>query len=445
LAESQPTADELENSFPMDIGRRFRNPADNALLSSILAGMRSKEHRTRARSAIAEKRWLASIEAMLANLTAAALNVMDANRYVAVSFDRNQYNDTELTLDALVQCRKHLKEQGLIEVARGFRRWDADGVGCFGRRTRLRATAKLREMIDRDGLRDRSVTQAPANLINLKGAKPDAGAEPGEVADSRPLLMAVNARLAKTEIAIHDSMWPFLSRKIVEDEGEDRDAAYRKRSYAGDLTAASLYRVFKYNWRSGGRIYGGWWMSLPRTARPYLTINGSPTVELDYKTLHPLLLYLRAGLPMPDDPYLVGQWKSQAMRDVGKRTFNRLLNRQIASAANWRNMLASPDDKEPLGQVPFKEYLAMFTHKHEALAPWLGIGAGLGLQYDDSVLALDVLRRMEDENVPVLPIHDSFIVQEEHEACLRLAMEAAFERYGIIPQIERKGPKSISA
>jgi len=104
---------------------------------------------------------------------------------------------------------------------------------------------------------------------------------------------------------------------------------------------------------------------------------------------------------------------------------------------------AASKDKDVLNRVPFKEYLAMLTRHLAGIAGWFGTGAGLWLQYEDSVLALDVLRRMEDQAIPVLPVHDSFIVAEEHEERLRLAMETAFHRYGIVPQIERKGPEFL--
>jgi hypothetical protein len=443
VQQSSFTAEELENSFPMDVGRRFRQPEDCPLLTTVTEGMLATEQRKRSRTAQAKEKWIASIEVLLANLVAAHLNAIDRHRYVAVSFNRNDYIDTDLNLTAITQCKDYLLDRGFIDFAPGFRRLDASRIDNFGRRSRLRATSQMRQMMDETGINIRSLSRPVTKLIQLKKPADGVGLPPEDVEDSRALLATINARLATTDIRLDKAMLPILDAKRVEDEGEEADAKLRKRSYAGDLSAISLYRVFKYNWRSGGRIYGGWWMSLPRTVRPYLRINNSPVVELDYKTLHPLLLYQRVEAPMPDDPYVVDEWASLNMRELGKRTFNRLLNRKEPDPARRLKIKAAAGDKEILKKTPFKLYLSSFTYRLSAIKHWFGTAEGIKLQYEDSVLALRVLRSMEEQGIPVLPIHDSFIVAEEKEEQLRTAMEEAFQCYGIVPQIERKGPRAV--
>ncbi|MBA2920564.1 hypothetical protein GON01_02525 [Sphingomonas sp. MAH-20] len=230
--------------------------------------------------------------------------------------------------------------------------------------------------------------------------------------------------------------------KALDDEGEDAEARERKRRYAGDLTATSIYRAFKGDWHSGGRFYGGWWMSFPRALRPYITINGEPVVELDYKTLHPELLYQRLGRPLLFDPYLVPPYLGTEMRDLGKRTFNRLLNRASPDPAKRLKMRAAKGDLAVLGKKDtFSGYLASFIARLPDVEPWFGTGEGIRLQREDSELALSVMEEMEGLGVPILPIHDSFIVAHKHEEQLRLAMlDAFFTRYGDVPLIEPKGP-----
>ncbi len=70
------------------------------------------------------------------------------------------------------------------------------------------------------------------------------------------------------------------------------------------LDTTQVYRVFNRNsYDHGGRIYGGWWMQLNKDKRSHITINGQPTIELDYKGQHPNLLYAQANIPLPADPY----------------------------------------------------------------------------------------------------------------------------------------------
>ncbi|WP_312312756.1 hypothetical protein [Sphingobium yanoikuyae] len=438
---AQFTADELENSFPLAPDRRFREPASVSLLTTIMLGIRGSEHRQRRRSDAADRTFTATVEALIANLAAAHMNVIDRNQYVAVSFNKNDYSGSELSHEAMATCRDYLADLGLIDVAPGFQRPDADGIRRLGRRTRLRATDKMRALIDMSGIDRKSFTRPAKAIVQIRQPRRKGLPEPDDIADSRLLLAAINERLMSTDIRLDRVMEPIQHSQLIENEGEERDALHRKRTYAGDHTAMTLYRVFKYDWRSGGRIYGGWWMSLPRAIRPYLRINGSPTVELDYTALHPTLLYLRANTPMPADPYVDASASSDAMRQLGKRTFNRLLNRQEDNPIERLELRASPGDRDVLGKVPFKQYLDTLVHRLFGIQRWFGTGEGIRLQYEDSVLALHVLKTMEKLDIPTLPIHDSFIVPMDHEAQLRKAMQEAFRHYGIVPKIDKKTPR----
>jgi hypothetical protein len=62
-----------------------------------------------------------------------------------------------------------------------------------------------------------------------------------------------------------------------------------------DLSRRTLYRVFNNSsFKQGGRFYGAWWQSVPREYRGLIRINGKPTVELDYRAIHPRILYALA-------------------------------------------------------------------------------------------------------------------------------------------------------
>lgn len=435
------TKEELGNSFPMDLGRRFRHPENCAFLNTVIEGLRGSEQRKRARKPQDESKWIASIQALLANLVAGHLNVVNRNSFVAVSFDKNAYNSTDISHAAITQCKNYLLDRGYIDLAIGYYRVDRSGVDFFGRRSRMRATADLRQLMNASGINRRSLTRPVSELIQIRKPINGLSAMPQEVEDSRAILRAINSRLAETEIHIHDAFVEMIAKGRVENEGEYSDELHRKLDYAGDFTATSLYRVFKYDWLRGGRIYGGWWMSLPKPVRPYLTINQSPVVELDYRTLHPALLYRRAKADCPHDPYIVEGWETPKMRKLGKRTFNRLLNRLEENPSKRLHIKAAPGDRELMPRsLPFKSYLSSFVSGLEPVHPWLGTGAGIQLQREDSLLALHVLKAMEAGGIPVLPIHDSFIVPIENEAELHTAMVNACHHYGLEPRISRTGP-----
>jgi hypothetical protein len=443
----------LKNSFPMDWGRRFRAGAGQQLVSWIQTEMCRGEQRLRRRSNKVEAKHRASVEALLANLFAASTNVADPFRYVALSFDRSEYVGTELSLDAMAQCRDYLHGQGLIELGRGFRGYEyGGGHETWGRRTRMQATDQLRDRFEEWRLDRKALTIPPSQLIRIKAVEGTPVSCPDKIADSRDLLLAINRRLSGAAIRIEQSGLVPLAEYIGGDknqpvdcadgdeaDGADTEAALT-RSYAGDLTATSLYRSFKGNWASGGRLYGGWWMSVERQLRPYITIDGAPTVELDYKTLHPRLLYHRERQPLNFDPYTLPALPSELIRELGKRTFNRLLNTTSKSARDRLRVRAANGDKLvlPVGWS-FRKYADALVERLAPIHKWLGTGEGVRLQLEDSELALAVLRKMEDAAVVVLPIHDSFLVAEHHRDLLWSAMHDAFrEQFGFDPVIDAK-------
>ena len=92
---------------------------------------------------------------------------------------------------------------------------------------------------------------------------------------------------------------------------EDRMHLRSKERNEGDgrlrLQDVSLYRVFNdTEFKTGGRFYGGWWQVIPSEYRTRIRINEKRTVELDFGTLHPTMLYSEVGLKPPEDSYQIG-------------------------------------------------------------------------------------------------------------------------------------------
>lgn len=434
------TSDELDNSFPLDQGRRFANARGRELVGAVLAGMAASKSRVRARKAADEERLTATVEALLANLVAGHMNVVDASRFVAVSFSKDYYNGSALSVKAMRDCRDYMEAENLIDIGPGFSRPDWLGEGRYGRRTRMRASVKLQELIDGADLGRRPLTRPADHLVRMKAPKEGIGPAPPHVEEGRAFVEVINGRLANTDITVRPEVIAALT--AIEDEGEDAEDRRVKRRYAGDLTATSIYRAFKGDWQSGGRFYGGWWMSFPKALRGHITINGENVVELDYTTLHPSLLYRRLQLDLDFDPYLVRPWLGEEMRKLGKRTFNRLLNRSEMDPTKRVAMRAAPGDITVLPpKISFRSYFAQFLHQVRDIEHLFGTGEGLRLQYEDSNLALSVMKELEASGIVVLPVHDSFIVAEQYEEDLRLAMlDAFFSAYGDVPLIDRKGP-----
>src|SRR5262249_33082049 len=90
-----------------------------------------------------------------------------------------------------------------------------------------------------------------------------------------------------------------------------------------DFRARRLFRYFvKGDFKSGGRLFRGFWENLPKRARLLgLTIEGEGVVELDYSQLNPMLAYAKVGrLPPSGDAYTLPGFEQQ--RDGVKKVFN---------------------------------------------------------------------------------------------------------------------------
>lgn len=181
----------------------------------------------------------------------------------------------------------------------------------------------------------------------------------------------------------------------------------------------SLYRVYNGAWDRGGRFYGGWWQSCRRAHRQHLTIDGHPTVELDYQQIHPRLLYSLAGHHLEGDAYTLPGWS----RAVVKQAFNTLLNTDDFREA--RGAIA----KDLNGNRKAAEVLiADIRTRHPDIDAYFHSGIGLQLQAIDSEICLQVLVEMYRKGIVTLPIHDSFVVASEHEDALSKVMQAVFKK-----------------
>ena len=188
----------------------------------------------------------------------------------------------------------------------------------------------------------------------------------------------------------------------------------------------SLYRVFnRESWSQGGRLYGAFWQQLPKKDRGQLQLNGRPVIELDYPTLHPRLLYARADRSLDGDAYDIPNWDRQLV----KQAFNILVN-----ADTWQKAVAAVAEKIG-GQGAFKTAVNLandICERHQPISSAFGSGAGLCLQRIDADMAERVLLGLRRQGIVALPIHDSFIVEEQHQGALRAAMDEAIHAIGFV-------------
>jgi len=189
----------------------------------------------------------------------------------------------------------------------------------------------------------------------------------------------------------------------------------------------SCRRIFKGQWHVGGRFYCDA-QNLPQAVRRTITINGEPCVELDYKSMHPRLLYHLAGIEAPADCYDIEGIERDRVKAIALIATSTSSRNQAVRAVSFHLKLSQQEAEMLLGQ---------FEGRHKAIVGSLYQSAWQSLQNIDSRIANNVLNELTRKAIPVLPVHDSFIVPASKAEQLR---ESMYEKYESVTGM----PASIS-
>ena len=200
-----------------------------------------------------------------------------------------------------------------------------------------------------------------------------------------------------------------------------------------------LHRVFNIeSFDCGGRFYGASHLELPKEIRKrHITINRNPTVELDYAALHIRMLYHLIGIPYMDDPYTV-LCDSDEERKIFKLAqliaINALDEKKAIMAI--RNEFRKKGIKYDLTNESIGKLLTRFKKVHHPIAKYIHTGKGRELQNLDSQITEIILMDLMNKNISVLPVHDSYIVEEGYQGILAEKMVEAYEKVmGFTPVI----------
>jgi len=193
-------------------------------------------------------------------------------------------------------------------------------------------------------------------------------------------------------------------------------------------TQETLHRIYnRSSFSCNGRAYGALHQNLPKHMRPFIQIDDKPTVELDFSAYHILMLYHHEGIDYPDDPYV--KPGGPEMRDVFKAVGLVAINAGSPKSA-YRAIREELDDRGiPLLQIerPLVSLVEMFRAAHKPIERHLFSDAGIWLQNLDSHIMNGILMRLMEKGILGLPVHDSVIVQREHEEVLREIMMREYE------------------
>ena len=222
-----------------------------------------------------------------------------------------------------------------------------------------------------------------------------------------------------------------LSRtKQVKDYLRERDIDFKNKSYQ---------RIFNGDFKHGGRFYGPWWLNIPSDLRQFITINNNKTVEYDYSSLIIHQIYSEVGLnyfeenTYSDDPYLL-EGVANTERKINKAIIQIGLNCEDLESLN-KALLRQYKKGKLIGNKPRKKEiekrLNIFKEMNPKIADYVYRQNALRFQFQDSEIARKIINRCSMYLIPVLSVHDSFIVEETNSNFIIDTMNNAIKDSGL--------------
>lgn len=184
-----------------------------------------------------------------------------------------------------------------------------------------------------------------------------------ETNSMRKELVAYNALLADTFIDVPTLENPWVTRQ---------DQWGREVKVQIDPHHQFVRRIFsRSDWACNGRFYGPWWQQVSKELRGQIFINDTPTVEVDFKGLHVMILSAEKGVVIEGDPYalptgLVPGAPAVLQRNIIKKLVLTCLNAKnnAAAFASFRDGFAAGHMAKGITNEELEALLGAFTAKH---------------------------------------------------------------------------------
>lgn len=433
----------------------FRDPVGDAFTASILDSLTAHEIRLRKRKRRSKDAYNHCVITRCILANAMRCHFHRDPPLVAYTTGAGQaYYKTSpqwLNAEAMRRTLELLEAAGLVTVTTG--KW-GEASSTYA------ATPALLEIAAHHGITVESLIAhrlRPERLVRLYGQKSGnsslvAFKPTDETEYWAALLVEYNAFIAGQGISLalsaaEEKQWVNRWNAKRQDDGR---AVLRPKATRPELIRTDLHRSFNNGWNDsfmeGGRLYGAWWVNTPSDLRKKITINGQPVIEADYSCCQPRMLYHLRGLDCLDDCYalepLIAHARASSLpedhyREPVKAMMQALIN------GNSRDKLELAPLKDGYCYDPFEPLAVrtMIENKHPRIKDDFGSGVGLHLQRTDSDLALTVITNLMRQGIVALPVHDSFIVTEEHQGRLIEEMTTAYRKMikGYSPEIKVNG------
>jgi len=412
--QEQPTHDRPFNSFRLPLSTKVRAVVDD-VLAQLQAFERAKNLRQRKRRLADQATFEQTVAAVVCDLAHRAITRPDG--WVSVPLSNqflgraNRYRAPAMN-KALPDILDRLSapEMAFIEMEVGYQ-------GVFGpsRRTVLHAGPRLLSRIAEHGIGLEDLGVSPdQEVIRLKREKADFWDEGGlvEYEDTdkthqyRAEMKEINDWLAAADIQFDPDATP--SAKEVVDDTERRLCRYFTRG----------------SFESGGRLFGGFWQSMPKwQRRKGLLIDGEEVATLDFGQMAPRILYGMEGIQITtSDAYLLPGL--ERCRAGVKKLMNAML---------FAEKPLSRFPKETRKLFPTRVSLAQVVERleevHAPIRHRFFTGIGHQTQFVESEILVDVLLELKRQGIVGLPVHDAVIVPRSNIHPVTTIMLEVFKQH----------------
>jgi hypothetical protein len=184
-------------------------------------------------------------------------------------------------------------------------------------------------------------------------------------------------------------------------------------------------------WELGGRFHGGYWQQIKSNLRSKILINDQRTVEIDYSGLHVSLAYALEGVKPSQDPYALPptlqDYTSVEQRSVVKSLVLMAINAKSRSAAFSAFRFDQDTGSKPktLTNTVLSGLLDLFLDAHPVLEKYICHDHGVKFMKLDGEITAYIINRFTAKGVPMLSVHDSYIVPYDKDQLLIEAMDDA--------------------
>ncbi len=215
-----------------------------------------------------------------------------------------------------------------------------------------------------------------------------------------------------------------LKHKIyIEKEYRNKNTFLLKDTIFRSFITDDINDAYKY----GGRYYGHWVQTIKADYRKYVMIDNENTVELDFTSLHPNILYSLSNYNYNHDVYNIHGYKRDnikiamcIMLNISSKYEN--VDKVIMSKIN----ASSKCDKMNILQV--RAMMQCIVSTHNIISKYFYKSMWKTAQKIESDIAENILIEFTKLNKPIIPIHDGFIVKHTDDVALRNVMINSFKK-----------------